>query len=104
MALIADYQASKIAEPSKRAFNFPAFPVSSKFSTILLFVFRSVAPMRHNHIYFQMLKTLSKWITVIPFIGNKSFRALFRSAPPSSWHVNRIEGLFGKSYFRWRHL
>ena len=56
--------------------------------------------MWNNQINFQMLKTLSKWIAVIAFIGNKPYGALFGSASTSSWNLHRIKGFFGELYFR----
>jgi len=102
MALIADYQASKIAQPSKRAFNFPSFLVSSKLPAVLLFTFRAIAPIRNNQIYFQLLTALSKRVAVISFVTDKSFGALFRSASTATRNVDCIESFFGKFYFRRR--
>jgi hypothetical protein len=100
MALIAHYQASKITQPCERTLHFPTLSVSSQLSTILLLVLRSIASMWHNHINFQVLKTLSKRITVIAFIGDKPFGALFRSASTSTRNVDCIKSLFGQLYFR----
>ena len=100
MALISDYQASKITEPCERTLNLPTLSVSSQLSTILLLILRSIAPMWHNHINFQVFKSFSQWITVIPFICDKPFRALFGSAPTHAWYVDCIKSLFGQVYFR----
>ncbi len=81
-SFISDNQASKITEPCKCSFNLPAFPITSKFSTILGFRLFSITSMRRNQVYFQVLKSLSKRIAVIGFIGNKPFgRFLGRPRP-----------------------
>jgi hypothetical protein len=56
--------------------------------------------MWYNYINFKVLKTLSKRIAVIAFIGDKPFGALFRSASIIAWNIDCIKGLFGQLYFR----
>ena len=53
-------QASKITEPCERALYLPTLSVSSQLSSILHLVLRSIASVWHNHVNFQVLKTLSK--------------------------------------------
>jgi hypothetical protein len=101
MSLIAHHQASKIAEPCKRALHLPALSISSELSAILRLIVFPVSSVWNDHIYFQMLKALSKRITVISLIGNKPLRSLFRSASARTRNVNRVKSLFGKLYFRW---
>ena len=101
-SFISNNQASKITEPCKCSFNLPAFPITSKFSTVLSFRFFSIASMRSNQIYFQMLKSLSKRIAIIALIGNKSFRAFLGSAATSAWNLDGFKRFFRKFYFRWR--
>ena len=48
--------------------------------------------MWHNHIDFQVFKTHSKRVVVLPFISDEAFGALYRSASTSVWNVDGIKG------------
>ena len=100
--LIPNYQASKITDSCKSAFDFPPFPVSSKFSPILGFRLFTIPFMWNNQIYFQVLKSFSKWAAIISFISNKPCRTLLRATPCSARHLNGFKRFFSQFYFRWR--
>jgi hypothetical protein len=100
MSLIAHYQASKITKPCKCALHLPALSISSELSAILRLIIFSVSAVWYNHIYFQMLKALSKWITVISLIADQPLRSLFRPTSARTRNANRVKSLFGKLYFR----
>jgi hypothetical protein len=99
IAFIPNNQASIITDPCKGSFHFPSLSVAPQLSAVLSFWFFAIASMWSNQIYFQALKSLSKWIAVISFISNKSCRSLFR--PASSWagNIYRLKCFFRKFYF-----
>jgi hypothetical protein len=97
MAVIANYQASKIAQPSKSAFNFPSFPVSSKLSAVLRFIFRTIAPMRNNKICFQLFTTLTMKGAAISIVVDKSFGSFFGPLRPQRGTVT-ASSVFSASF------
>ena len=82
MALTANCLASTIIESCVRSLYLSALSVLSQLSATLLFVYRSIAARWHNHITFQVFKTLSKRAAAIPFKGDKPFRPAFDDHHP----------------------
>ena len=99
ISFISNNQASVITDPRKGSFHFPSLPVPSQFSAVLSFRFFTIASMWSNQIYFQVLKSFSKWITVISLVCDKSFRSLFRPTSSWEWNTYRLKSFFRKLYF-----
>ncbi len=101
-SLIAYNQAAKIRQPGKGAFNFPSFPIASEFSAILRFCLFPIAPVWNNQIDFKLFQPLTKWITIVTFIGNQTQRALSGTTATIARYTHRFKSFFGKRYFRGR--
>ena len=102
MALVPDNQSPKISEPRKRSFNPPSFSIAPQLSAVLRLGLFPVTSMRNDQVYFQVFKLLTKWIGVVSFICDKSFRPLFRATTAWARNVDRFQCFFGQLYFRWR--
>ena len=96
-AVVANHQASKIAEPGKGAFDFPATLVSAQRSAILRARFAAIPAMRCDQFDPLHSQPLAQRVTVVGAIGNHTLRFLPRpSAAMAPGHVDRRECFFGE--------
>ena len=94
MILVANWQSSKIMQPSEKAFNFPTSPISPKFASILGLRFFSVTFVRRYHFnVFLLFQSLVKWIAVVCFIAYQEIRCFIQKT--------FVDSFFNQFYFVW---
>ena len=94
-AVIANDQATEVAEPSEGAFHFPAVLVAAQRSTVLGARFAAIPAMRRDQFDATCRQPLAQRIAVIGAIRNHALGFLAgSSAATRSGHVDRSERFF----------
>ena len=92
MILVANWQSSKIMQPSEETFNFPASPISPKFTSILGLRFLPVPLVRRNHFnVFLLFQSLVKRIAIVCFIAYQEIRCFIQKT--------FVDSFFNQFYF-----
>jgi|WetSurMetagenome_2_1015567.scaffolds.fasta_scaffold110847_3 hypothetical protein len=90
----ADNKATEITQPRKRSLNLiPAF-ISSHFASIIIFLSLVVAPVRANQFDASFRQTLTKRVTIITLVGNKTPGIFSRSASAFTMYRDIIQRFF----------
>jgi hypothetical protein len=89
-----------VAQPRKRAFDFPPSSKSSQRSTILRRLLASSLAMRADKFYAALSKTLSQWVRVVTAIRDKTLGFAFWCTRPAPRHSYVLERLFDELDFR----
>ena len=86
MILITNWQSSKIMQPSKKAFNFPASLIAPKFTSVLGFGLFPVLLMRRYQFNARLiLQSLIKRIAVICFVAYQKIRGFIQKSVVDSF-------------------
>ena len=100
ISIPADNQPPIVAQPGKRALDFPASLVPPQLTAIMIVLFLIVAPVRANKLNTTLSQPLSKRITVICLVGNDPLGILTRTTSTFSRHGNLIYRFFEQRDFR----
>src|SRR5258707_4264013 len=99
-AIVANDQATKVAEPSEGAFHLPATPIATQGPTVLGTRFAAIPAVRCDQLDSSCRQPLAQRITVVGAIGDHPERFLaWPSNAISPGHVNRRERLFREPDF-----
>lgn len=74
--LVTDKESATVSEPRDRAFDFPAMPIATEFSSILDWWLLAIFPMWANQINSGIAQPLSKRISIRGFVVNQPWRLL----------------------------
>ena len=74
---ISHDETTVIAEPSEGALNFPATPVTTQLSTVLVFLFLVILAVWADELDTALEQAFPQWIAVISFVSNNPFGFLF---------------------------
>jgi len=99
-SIVTHYQLPVIAKPSKGTFHFPPSFISTKWSSILRFLFPSIRSMRSNQFYSALFKSASQLIRICCFIINQTFYSFSRTTRSFPWYRYFIKRLFYQRDFR----
>lgn len=68
--------ATKIMQPGKETFDFPASSVATQQAPVLGCRFATISPMRSNHLDILLRKALVEWIAVVSAVADQSLGQL----------------------------
>src|ERR687892_420834 len=100
MALPAHDQTAKIAEPGKRAFNFPATLVAPQLATILQRGFHSIAAVGADQLNAPLRQSLPQRIRIAGFVVDHALGLLARPPGAGAGDGNGGQGRFQQGHFR----
>ena len=96
--LVADQQASELAQPGIGSLDDPAAEIAAQFPAIFVAPFLIVFPVGHNQFNASLLQALTQWVGIVSPIRDHVLRLLPRAAP-AAWNPD-----FGECGFRKRNL
>lgn len=101
LPLITYNQPPEIGDPADGAFDFPATFVPAQLTSVLLFWFCAVRPMRANQINATSGQAFSQWIGIRCLVVNQSWWVLSWTSSRLTRHGNFIQRRFNQRDFTW---
>jgi hypothetical protein len=98
--LIANNQLSIVSYPSERSFHFPSALISSKWTSVLSFLFPSVRSMRSNQLDTSLFEPFPQLIRICCLIINKSLHSVSWATGSFTWNRHFFQGLLYQRDFR----
>ncbi len=102
VSLIANSEATEVAQVSEGALDFPTLTISPQRASILQFDFASVLAMRANQFDAARGQSLAQGLRIITPITDESLRSIARTSCSKTRYLHRAQGFLGQGHLRGR--
>ncbi len=99
VVIVADEQATKVAEPSKGSFDFPTLAITPQPTAIVEGWFGASSAVRADQQHAAFEQTLSQRIAVVGAVSHDSQWTFLWTASATPGHRYLSQGAFGQSHF-----
>ena len=99
-SVLADEEATEVAQMSESAFDLPALAVAAQGTAIVARGGTAAPPMRANQDNAPLEQTPAQRIAIVSAIRDDAQRATLRPTAPGPWDRDASQGAFRQSYFR----
>ena len=99
MMIVPNQQAPEVAQPGKRALDFPTFAIAPQFASVVERGSRTILPMRHDQQDAALQQSPAQTVAVVSSIGNHPQRSCARTPSPLG-HRNPFQRALGQRHFR----